>query len=80
MKSNSGPSGHSRDQVVAVASQDGVHRSRRARRRVTAVVVVLCVLVLELGLARHAPPWYFIAPATGIVSGLVSLVAQRRCR
>ena len=77
-KPNSGNSGHSRDQVVAVASQDGVHRLRRIRRRTTAVSVIVCALALEAGLARHAPGWYFIAPVTGIVSGFVSLVAQRR--
>ena len=43
-------------------------------------VVVLLVLVLELGLSRHAPGWFYIVPLTGIVSGLLYLATTRRCR
>ena len=53
--------------------------SRRTRRRLTAVVVVLCALVLALELARHAAPWFFIAPSLGIACGAASLALTRPC-
>ena len=72
MEPTSGNSGHSRDQVVTVASQDGVCRDRRARLIIACVVVALAVL-LALEIARSAPGWLYIAPVTGIVSGLLYL-------
>jgi hypothetical protein len=52
----------------------------RPRRFIMACVVVALALMLALEMARNAPLWCFIAPVTGIVSGLLYLGLTRRCR
>ena len=74
MKSNSGNSGHSRDQVVTVASQDGVHRYRR--------LIIACAVVALAPLLDWAwpgMPWPLAALAAAAIV-LVCAVALRRRR
>ena len=75
MEFTSGNSGHSRDQVVTVASQDGVHR---IRRRVTAVVAAIFVLWLDWAWAGMPLPLFLATLAAAAVVLVCAAVPRRR--
>ena len=76
MEFTSGNSGHSRDQVVTVASQDGVHRLRRRRLIIACAAVALAPL---LDWAWPGMPWPLAALAAAVIL-LACAVALRRRR